>query len=117
MDAIAFKTAKHESYHCAAFALLGVPLRSITRAAHGGWGETRFTPQIHGDQHVRATELCVGLLAPAVWDASGSSDDFAAATKLIVAFGLRISKVLHVAERLVAEPMFTVRQRAVEGAL
>ena len=117
MDEVAFRTAKHESYHCGAFAVLGWPLTSVTRAAHGGWGETRLRPQLHGDLRLRAAELCIGLLAPSIWDASGSSEDYAVATKLIAAFDLRLFKVLRAAERVVAEPEFTVRQRAVETAL
>lgn len=39
------------------------------------------------------------------------------ATKLIATFDLGMSEVWRSAERLVAEPMFTVRRRAVESAL
>ena len=117
MDELAFRTAKDESYHAAGFAGLGIPLTSVTRGAHGGWGETRCAPQVHGDDRLRATELCIGMLVPAVWDASGSSGTSRFATKLIATFDLGMSEVWRSAERLVAEPMFTVRRRAVESAL
>ena len=77
------RASRHEAEHTVAAHLFGWKVRGVWRGAHLN-GSTWWTPRRDGDLNERILEAGVIILAPALYDAEGSSRDFEEITKLLV---------------------------------
>jgi hypothetical protein len=115
MDETWYRVSRHEAAHAASALCLGWQVKRVSRSR--GWaGGTRFERPPGGDVSLQVHQLAVILIVPMLLDSEGCSDDLSKVDSIVRA-GTRLSAVLDTATRLIDEPNFARRRRAIESRL
>lgn len=115
MDEAGYRTARHESHHVAAAALVGWTVTGASRTS--GWeAVTNLVPRLDGDIRTRGEELGVILICPMLADPIGSGPDLSKLSTLVQS-GVSLSHVWSKAETMMQTPTYRQVRADVEGVL
>jgi len=108
------RIAHHEACHIVAAHNYGWRLNAVLRGRH--WGMSLSSPRKDGVAAERALDAAVVLLAPFFEDPTGCEDDLRDVDGLIE-YGVSLTAAWHAAAKLVANPEYRRKVRAIEAVL